>query len=97
MEPGRNTCIGSGGWVNIIEKFSKAKSYCDNPFEVRYHRRRKQIVPIKGEWIGDHLNKDGAGSKRAVDIRCQDVATAKIPPSSLDAVFTAEGDPFFTC
>ena len=49
-------CVGSGGWANIIEKFKKAKSYCDRPFEVRYQGRTKKIIPIKGEWIGDHLN-----------------------------------------
>ena len=30
MEPDKNICIGSGGWANIIEKFRKAKSYCDS-------------------------------------------------------------------
>ncbi len=36
MAPGRAMCVGSGGWANIIEKFKKAKSYCDHPFEVRF-------------------------------------------------------------
>ncbi len=88
MEPDRNTCIGSGGWANIIEKFRKAKSYCDNPFEVKYSGRRKEIVPIDGEWIGDHLNGVGKWKRRTVDIRCEDAATVEIPPASLDAVFT---------
>ena len=88
IEAGKNMCIGSGGWANIIEKFRKAKSYCDSPFEVRYRGARKEIVPIKGEWIGDHPNGNNTGEKRIVDIRCADAATVDLPPASLDAVFT---------
>jgi adenine-specific DNA methylase len=88
MEPGRNMCVGSGGWANIIEKFKKAKSYCDHPFEVRYEGRSKKIVPVNGEWIGDHFNGDGSHHARVVDISCQDAASSKLPDTSLDAVFT---------
>jgi hypothetical protein len=67
MDPGRNMCIGSGGWANIIEKFKKAKAYCDHPFEVSHHGRSKKIVPIHGEWIGDHLNGGDSAPARMVD------------------------------
>ncbi|MBN1105151.1 MAG: DUF1156 domain-containing protein [Deltaproteobacteria bacterium] len=88
MEPDRNACIGSGGWANIIEKYQKAKSYCEQPYEVRHHGRRKEIVPINGEWIGDRNDRGSAERKRIVDIRCEDAARVKIPKGSLDAVFT---------
>ena len=88
MEPGRNMCVGSGGWANIIEKFKKAKYYCDHPFEVRYQGRSKRIIPINGEWIGDHFNGDGSQPARVIDISCQDEASSKLPDASLDAVFT---------
>ncbi len=88
MAPGRNMCIGSGGWSNIIEKFKKAKAYCDHPFEVRYHGRTKKIIPIPGEWIGDHLNGNAAEQKRRVNISCRDAAFCSIPDNSLNAVFT---------
>jgi len=88
MEPGRKVCVGSGGWANIVEKFKKAKSYCDHPFEVRYQGRSKRIVPINGEWIGDHLNGDTSAPARFIDISCQDAASCKLPDASLDAVFT---------
>jgi len=88
IEPNKNTCIGSGGWANIIEKFRKAKAYCDTPFEVKHAGRRKEIVPINGEWIGDHLDGHGTGERRIVDIRCEDAATVELHPASLDAVFT---------
>jgi hypothetical protein len=88
MGPTRNVCVGSGGWANIIEKFRKAKFYCDNPFEVRYHGRKKEVVSIEGEWIGDHQNSSNGEKKRIVDISCKDAAIAKLPADSLDAVFT---------
>ncbi len=88
MEPGRNMCVGSGGWANIIEKFKKAKSYCDHPFEVRYQGRSKRIIPVNGERIGDHFNGDGSQPARVIDISCQDAASSKLPDASLDAVFT---------
>ena len=88
MEPGRYMCVGSGGWANIIEKFKKAKAYCDNPFEVRHHGRRKKIIPIEKEWIGDHLNGSDSAHIRTVNISCQDAASSDLPDNSLDAVFT---------
>ena len=63
-DPNKNMCVGSGGWANIIDKFRKAKAYCDAPFEIRHHGFRKEIVPIKGEWIGDHPN---GGQNRGVE------------------------------
>ena len=88
MELGRSMCVGSGGWANIIEKFKKAKSYCDHPFEVRHQGRSKKIIPINGEWIGDHLNGDNSAPVRVVDISCQNAASCTLPDASLDAVFT---------
>lgn len=88
MEPKRKICVGSGGWANIIEKFKKAKAYCDHPFEVRYYGRTKKVVPINGEWIGDHPNGDDPTSQRIVNISYQDAASCKLQDASLDAVFT---------
>ncbi len=87
-DSGKNVCVGSGGWRNIIDKFSKAKSYCAAPFEVRHQGRRKEIVPISGEWIGDRLNGGSTGHQRIVEIHCGDSAASELPESSLDAVFT---------
>ena len=76
--------VGSGGWSNIVDKYAKAKRYCEAPFEVQRHQERKIKVPIDGEWIGERLN----GSRREVAIRCEDAAGVELPPRSLDAVFT---------
>ena len=88
LPPGQNTCVGSGGWANIIEKFKKAKTYCNNPFEVRYIGGRKKIIPIHKEWIGDHYNGSNADNIRRVNIFCEDASSSDLPDNSIDAVLT---------
>jgi hypothetical protein len=84
---GGGVSVGSGGWSNIIEKYHKAKAYCDAPFETRVTGSRKVQVPIVGEWIGDIRN--GAGTERkAVRLVCGSATVADLPPASLDGVFT---------
>jgi hypothetical protein len=89
IENGGSLPAGSGGWLNIIEKFAKAKAYCDKPFEVRHQGvakgERKVSVPISGEWIGDARNGE---PKRVLDIACADAASRDWQPESLDGVFT---------
>lgn len=82
---GQGTNVGSGGWTNIIDKYAKAKRYCGAPFEVRQQGGRNVQVPVPGEWIGERLN---GGRRRKVSIHCADATAVKIPPKSLDAVFT---------
>mgnify|MGYP001608395784 CR=1 FL=1 len=85
---GAITCIGSGGWANIIDKFRKAKAYCDSPFEVLQHGGKKKNIPMTGEWIGDDPNGYPRRRPRRVALYCQNAATADLAPASLDAVFT---------
>lgn len=82
---GNDANVGSGGWTNIIDKYVKAKRYCDAPFEVQQHGARKTVVPIKGEWIGERLN---GARRRNVAIHCADATAVELAPASLDAVFT---------
>lgn len=77
--------VGSGGWTNIIDKYAKAKRYCDAPFEVQHQGSRKVHVPVAGEWIGEA--RQGSRS-RNVSIHCASSADVQIEPGSLDAVFT---------
>lgn len=53
QDPATGRNIGSGGWSNVVEKFARAKEYCDRPFEIRYSGKSKRVVPVPGEWIGD--------------------------------------------
>lgn len=82
---GNDTNVGSGGWTNIIDKYAKAKRYCDAPFEVRREGSRNVQVPVPGEWIGERLN---GGRRRKIEIHCGDATAVKLAPNSLDAVFT---------
>jgi putative DNA methylase len=81
----RGSTVGSGGWTNIIEKYAKAKRYCDAPFEVQRQRARKVQIRIEEEWIGERM--DGH-RQRSVTISCASSAFVDLPPASLDAVFT---------
>ncbi|MCC6390816.1 MAG: DNA methylase [Bryobacterales bacterium] len=80
--------VGSGGWINIIEKYTKAKRYCTEPFEVAFRGKRKITVPMRGEWIGERNPERPEAAKRQVDIRCASSTDITLPPSSLNAVLT---------
>jgi hypothetical protein len=80
--------VGSGGWHNIIEKYAKAKAYCDSPFEIRHNGVGKTVVPMTGEWIGESQNGRQPSESRYVRVECRDSAEYEFPPESLDAVLT---------
>ena len=75
----------SGGWSNIIDKYRKAKAYCDAPFEFMRQGSRYVQVPVAGEWIGEEQN---GYRKRRINIRCASSTESRLKPASLDAVFT---------
>lgn len=83
---GRDTAnIGSGGWTNIVEKYLKAKRYCENPFEVSHESGSKREILIAGEWIGDYQAKR---RRRRVSLGCKNSIEARFTRASLDGVFT---------
>jgi len=83
----RGMPVGSGGWLNITEKFAKAKRYCIQPFEVRHEGNRKVEVPIAGEWIGTNRNSSHPAERRQVDLICGD-STALPGTKIFDGIFT---------
>jgi hypothetical protein len=83
----KSTNVGSGGWSNIIDKFAKAKAYCDDPFEIRHEGRRKTRLPIEGEWIGDSNGSDERATRK-VEVSCANAAGKVLAPDSIDGVFT---------
>jgi len=85
---GSGTSVGSGGWSNILEKYVKAKAYCDHPFETRHAGSRKILTPILDEWIGDRRNGDSKMESRGVHLFCRSAMDAELPCNSLDGVFT---------
>ncbi len=80
--------VGSGGWINIIDKYTKAKRYCTAPFEVSFGGKNKVTLPIRGEWIGEKNPERPDAHEREIDIRCAPATTLELRPSSLDGVFT---------
>lgn len=80
--------VGSGGWLNITQKYTKAKRYCTEPFEVRFNGKKKTTHYIQGEWIGEKHPHLHDVPTRSIDIRCSSSTEAKLTPLSLDAVFT---------
>ena len=82
---GGGVSVGSGGWSNIIEKYMRAKQYCDTPFETCHDGARKVQVPITGEWIGDNRGDENG---RTVSILCQSATCTDLPSACLDGVFT---------
>jgi hypothetical protein len=87
IKNGRANPVGSGGWLNIIEKFIKAKTWCSVPFEIKagHGPAQKIIVPISGEWVGDVNN---GFPERSLEINCGDSSQVQWPPESIDGVFT---------
>ncbi len=85
---GPGSPIGSGGWLNVIEKFAKAKAYCYKPFEVVYQGMRKRFVPIPGEWIGTTRRRGNQFKDRTIELSCSDATNRELPAKSLDGVFT---------
>lgn len=78
--------VGSGGWRNIIEKYLKAKAYCEQPYEFRVVGRRTVHAPVQGEWIGD---RRGEGHpERETRLECRDARSLDLPPESVDAILT---------
>ena len=73
--------VGSGGWVNVLNKYKHARDYCDKPFEVAPGSRTR--VYTTGERIG---NSHPGG--RAVALTCGTATRASPAPNSLDAVLT---------
>lgn len=82
---GKGVNVGSGGWTNIIEKYTRAKRYCESPFEVKRTGSRNVQAFVPGERIGEYSLK---GKSRNVTIKCADAASITLKPQSLDAVFT---------
>lgn len=77
--------VGSGGWVNIVTKYRKAKAYCEAPFEIVTVGTRKTPVKIRGEWIGE--TREGS-HPRQVELFCTSATVHAFSENSLDAVLT---------
>jgi len=80
--------VGSGGWLNIVEKFARAKTYCSKPFEIRHEGDRKVPVFIPDEWIGEERNGAVSLQRRSVNLQCANATSTSLPFAKFDAVLT---------
>lgn len=87
IEGPRGLPVGSGGWLNVTQKFTKAKRYCHGPFEIRHEGSKKLEVSIKGEWIGTDRKGPNSLARRRVDLVCGD-STALVGQEMFDGIFT---------
>jgi len=81
--------VGSGGFRHFLEKYDRAKAYCERPFEKSLQGSRKRIT-IAGEQIGARfvagLPQDS--DAKSAYLEAGSAAGVLLPPGSLDAVLT---------
>ena len=81
--------IGAGSFRHFVEKYIRAKRYCEAPFETRMDGKRKQVVPIPGERIGAEIVRHfPIEDERQAQIAALPAAAMPLSPGSLDGVFT---------
>jgi adenine-specific DNA methylase len=81
--------VGSGGFRHFVEKYDRAKKYCEEPFEV-YPGKPKKTVFVSGERIGARLVSEFPQSEdpKSAFLQAASADTLGLPPASLDAVLT---------
>jgi adenine-specific DNA methylase len=86
--------VGSGGWSNITDKYGRAKTYCQNVFEIKHQDNKKILVPLNGEWIGEINRMHKGAERRQISLHCGSSTHLELPANSIDAVLT--DPPYFT-
>lgn len=78
--------IGSGAFRHFVEKYRRAKEYCEKPFETR---QNKTLIYIPGERIqADLLDSAPEARSRQAMIVAAPATQVLLKPNSLDGVFT---------
>lgn len=83
--------IGSGGFRHFIEKYDRAKAYCEAPFETVFTQsNRKKLVSVPGELIRANFlaRLPRADEKRVAWLSADSVENLRLPERCLDGVFT---------
>jgi len=82
--------VGSGAFRHFVEKYDRAKAYCEAPFETVRNGGSKKLVQVAGERIAAQLVTTPArarGGRRAL-LKAASAEDVELPARSLDAVFT---------
>ena len=81
--------VGAGAFRHFVEKYLRAKRYCEAPFETRLNGKRKEVVPIPGERIAaEFVSHFPAEDERQAQIAAIPATAMPLTPESLDGVFT---------
>ena len=81
--------VGAGAFRHFVEKYLRAKQYCEAPFETRLNGKRKEVVPIPGERIiAEFVHHFPAEDERQAQIAASPATGMTLSPGSLDGVFT---------
>jgi adenine-specific DNA methylase len=78
--------IGSGAFRHFVEKYRRAKEYCEKPFETQHN---KAVVTIRGEQIrADLVDSVGELREHRAMLSATPATDVLLTPCSLDGVFT---------
>lgn len=81
--------VGAGAFRHFVEKYLRAKQYCEAPFETRRNGKRKEVVPIPGERImAEIVRHFPVEDERQAQIAASPATEVALSPGSLDGVFT---------
>ena len=85
--------VGSGSFIHFVEKYKKAKTYTQKPFETTWASGKKKIVPIEDETVSAKVRKNVTkASSETVEkwalLRAAPSWSVDIEENSLDGVFT---------
>ncbi len=81
--------VGSGSFRHFVEKYCRAKEYCQTPFETRYDGKQKRTVFIQGERIeAVMVNRPPAPGSREARLAAVPATEMPLAAGSLDGVFT---------
>ncbi|MCE5333088.1 MAG: DNA methylase, partial [Desulfobacteraceae bacterium] len=81
--------VGAGAFRHYLEKYCRAKQYCQKPFETAQNGRRKELVPIVGESIhAKQVKRFPKADARGAWISSRSAERVPLKAGSLDGVFT---------
>ena len=81
--------VGAGAFRHFVEKYLRAKQYCEAPFETQMDGKRKKVVPITGERIRAEIVRHfPVADERQAQIAASPATAMPLAPGSLDGVFT---------
>ena len=82
--------VGAGAFRHFVEKYLRAKKYCEAPFETRIAEKgKKVVVPIAGERINaEFVSHFPATDARQAHLAAVPATEIPLSPGSLDGVFT---------